>query len=447
VARPDEVKNAIRHEFFVGLALTVCLWILYMAFVEHTKPIEDFRWRTFKFLEGTSSFFRKGPDNPVIIVDIADLPATASATGFTPRDKLKKILLDLVCAPPYSKDQENQPCAAGSLRELPLPAVIGVDIDFSPEQDANGRMRFIDPSHDRDFFEFCESFNTPVFLGVWRTRDQPWNFWLGLPQYRQLAAALPLQENPEKALTTGSEAPTFASALASTYYKKSQDEYKSLFDELWDVFLEQESHDAGVRTTVIDYSSVRTFEIVPYTSLTAEVATDPEKFHRKIVIVGDAHPLQPESDEVRKSDTFEIPLHDGNVGGALVHAAAVYTLIHPENRFWTLKPLWDGAADLFWAAAVTLGLTYFRYRQGSRDEEILDNERREEKQNRVAFWLFAAVAFLTGIVISSFVMWDGCLIVAISLAIHPIIHGRVKGPVERFEKFWKHYVKKKSVSH
>ena len=446
--------KAILKELYVGLGLTASLWMLYFVFLENTRPVEYLRWQTFRLLQWTASPARKVQDpqrTPVVIIDISTLRPTPSETGFTPRADLELILLQLVCtpAPDWNKnwndkwktwngDVSNLLCSKdlGKKKRAP-PAVIGVDIDFSPQTEADGRWRFIDPASDPSFFQFSEQFDAPVFVGVSRTVDKPWNFWLGLPQYRQLAAALWLQENPEKVLTTGSGAPSFASAIASTYRQRSSaqdsDKQRSVPHELRDIFFEQESEtqEAGVRNTVIDYNASNAFKVVQHYNLASEVKRNPDEFSGKIVLIGDAHALDAGSGAFPESDTFRIPLHDGTVGGVEVHAAAVYTLIHPEARFWTLRRPWDLTIDLLLAGAITLFLAYYGYRRGGWPDE---------KHNRIFFVGGALSVLVLAILFSPFLIWDGCIIVVLSLTLHPYVHEKIT----RLEHKRKHHVGRES---
>jgi len=238
-------------------------------------------------------------------------------------------------------------------------------------------------------------------------------------------------------LTTGSGAPSFASAIASTYRQRSSaqdsDKQRSVPHELRDIFFEQESEtqEAGVRNTVIDYNASNAFKVVQHYNLASEVKRNPDEFSGKIVLIGDAHALDAGSGAFPESDTFRIPLHDGTVGGVEVHAAAVYTLIHPEARFWTLRRPWDLTIDLLLAGAITLFLAYYGYRRGGWPDE---------KHNRIFFVGGALSVLVLAILFSPFLIWDGCIIVVLSLTLHPYVHEKIT----RLEHKRKHHVGRES---
>jgi class 3 adenylate cyclase len=74
------------------------------------------------------------------------------------------------------------------------PAAIGIDIDFSPENDQP-----VDPA-DPEFLEACRQLGegvnpVPVFVGVYRTCHQPAAKWLGEARFAPLAASITLPAN------------------------------------------------------------------------------------------------------------------------------------------------------------------------------------------------------------------------------------------------------------
>ena len=399
----DPYKKILRH-FFTGVRDTFFIWVLFLLLEQiHLPWFEWLRWQVLRGVESSANSLAS-KTNAVVVVDISN-ELKSSSNEFTSRTELEKLLTYLTCNDKEEKERVEQ------ISCTEVPSVIGVDIDFSPEPSQRD-WHFVDPESDPHFFRFCKLRNVKIFLGVQRTIDRPYEYWLGLPEFKGLAAALPLQEEKtSEALVTGLEAPTFASVLASTYLLKTGAYPTDANNGILHFFLEldSETEAEGVREALIDYSTIDKIEKakVDYKCIKENCPKLKEKFKDKVVIIGDAR-----LNRKQLEDKFVIPRKGQEEPGVLVHAAVVDTLIHPERRLWKLRPQWDVTADLILSGSIILGLTYFFYRYHI--------EPSEKVFSSLFFVVSLVLLYLGFVMFQRHVVWDGCLIVAIALTFHSV---------------------------
>jgi hypothetical protein len=384
-----EYRRKIWEDFREGLGLSVLVFVV--AFGFQLSPWgEHVKWATFRF----SQWRLKPAVTHVSVVDISGLEQDAG--GVTRRDKLQSLLQQIA-------------------NSNPSPAVIGVDLDFAPEQfDAgNGtkRLRFVDPK-DPAFFDFCQSLNVPVFLGIYRTRELPRDQWLGLPLYRNLAAALLVDEHPKESLVS-TEAPTMAFALAGKY-RESLGESDGV--EKKGFFLERESETEapGVTKVTTDYSVLKSLResVIPFSDLAN--ASAKTNIGNRIVIIGDLRPAKRARQEER--DRFPDPAFSGeDAAGVLILASAANTLADRETSLYTLKQPWETGADLLLAFLILLMITRIRLLAVNYTDE-------RPLLLKLAFFFTACVLLLGFFVNRTRFLWDGFLIVAVAVLVHPFLH-------------------------
>lgn len=188
--------DTIKH-IGIGLAATALLFVLKVSF-ERSLIGHRFEVQTYDFLQGLLSSSGTGK-LPILVVDISNVPG--GKDGPTPRDVLKNIIEAIV-------DQR--------------PRAIAVDVDFSPNE--RGWIKDDDP----EFFDFCitmrQKRKIPIFLGIYRTRAESPDTWLGLNKYRDLAAVGLAREGDTRRVSRwiqrnafSDHLPTIASALAKAY--------------------------------------------------------------------------------------------------------------------------------------------------------------------------------------------------------------------------------------
>jgi len=157
------VRDTLRHGYGrVGPRLLFLALIAVMRLAETQTSKHWLETQTYSVAQWVLGLFSHA--DGVVVIDIADLPPEK---GVTPR----QALLDLM-----------------SRLQVAGASAIGVDIDFSPENNL-----FVAPDDPR-FFSDCLSFQTrfkiPVYLGVARTAGNGREAWLGRREFAPLAAGI-----------------------------------------------------------------------------------------------------------------------------------------------------------------------------------------------------------------------------------------------------------------
>src|SRR2546423_11402677 len=117
-----------------------------------------------------------GRSNSVAIVDVTDLPRE-SDSGVS-----------------EGGSAVSRPALLGLMSELiaktePKPKAIGVDVDFSPDDNGNP-ITARDYAFFRDCLAVSRASGVPIFLGVHRHAGDRPNKWLGSPEAAELAAGI-----------------------------------------------------------------------------------------------------------------------------------------------------------------------------------------------------------------------------------------------------------------
>lgn len=151
--------------FWRGMLVTMVL-LASKVLVEQVDWSHRLEAKTYELL--MSKVFNKPADLPrVVVLDISNLPGGRQKDG-TLVPTSRKDLLNLIRA------------------MVPIqPKAIGIDIDFAPTRAGL-------PKGDPEFFDECLeiSGHIPIKLGVFRTIPEPSDGWLGVEDYRSLAAAV-----------------------------------------------------------------------------------------------------------------------------------------------------------------------------------------------------------------------------------------------------------------
>ncbi len=395
--RPQHNIDSVGRQILITVLVAAVLTIAKIAF---QRSQAGTRLQKMIYVELQSYLMRTflAQDLPVVVVDISDLTLVGPPDKpHVPRPQLQKIVEAL-------EGLETKPKA------------IGIDVDFSPE---NGHWITED---DPGFFAKCESYaqEAPVFLGVSRSIPLGRKGWLGSDRFQDLAAALSI---PLDGRTM------FASIKAG-----NEDELQSISAKLasrlpvskpslpaWSLerFQERTYKTVDYKSFLIDYSPLETLarERVNVTD-PQTIVNENHRFAGKAVLIGRAT-------YGKTTDLFAVPGKSGNLGvpGVLLHAAAVYSLAEPLYEF---RPAAEFLLDLGLIAIglVVVALSSWWY---SRQQEEVDEERLEI----VCCVLSGLLIVALGIAIrTTRVMWDGFVLSAFVLVVHPYLPRLV-------ESFWK----------
>src|SRR5919205_366029 len=346
------LRDLLKGLFFIALVLVIKLG------VEHTSVGKHIHASSYDWLQSRLV----AEEVPVTVVDISDLePKDFNINGLTgratPREPIRKLIAAIT---------EHQPAA------------IGIDIDFSPDESG-----YIHPS-DPEFFRFCLDMQrqrgVPIFLGIRRTMSKAPSEWLGGEEYKELAANILIPKDSRRMLSEvqleaepGLDVPakesqpskTMSAALADAYSHGAGDSSKwfrpiraAVIGGLQRVgFVESVSErKLGPRLTVqeylVDFSPLDSIE--PIRTINPVVLRDRswhQRFHDKIVILGDASPD-------KATDTFDVPARAQPYTGVLVHACAAYTLI--KAQLYEVTGSGRLGIDIIFLLSILLIITFIR---------------------------------------------------------------------------------------
>jgi CHASE2 domain-containing sensor protein len=363
---------------------------------------------------------------PVTVIDTSDLkPEKYNIDGqvgtATPREQLRKMLAAIT---------EQKPKA------------IGVDIDFSP--DKNGYIRPDDP----DFFQFCldmhEQRGVPIFLGIHRTMARPPGEWLRVPEYQELAANILIpkdrrrmlyeikiesEETHEGSTKVSKPGKAMSVALADAYRRGMDDApgwlrrvHENVLEGLHGLgFIEQVSEKRlGEGLTVadflVDFSPIDSIETVrTINPVVLRDRSQHERIEGKMVLLGVA------SLDAAK-DRFEVPGHEGQYPGVLLHACAANTLI--QSPLFEVTRRGRLYIDVLFSLAILLPVILIRlyYRNRASDKVA-----RHRLQGLLTIMVvFAAIVVGVICVRLTRVMWDDFLLALTAIVFHPSIERRLE---------------------
>jgi len=387
----------MRRHAFTTAVVTIVLILAEMACEAHGG--EEIKQLTYVGLQRRLTNTFRTVDLPVVVLDISDVagePIAQRERLATPRATLREFVDTLA-----------------SLHDKPR--AIGIDVDFS--QDDGQWVTAEDPA----FFQHCldVSKEVPVYLGVGRGIPLGPDGWLGKPEYKELAAAILI---PNEGRTMFQVINTGRGELESMSYKLVRHLGRPMpppWLPAWSLeqFRERSYKKIKFGSFLIDYSAVDTLEHESVNVTKPDTIKDAaERFTDKVVLVGKAT-------RGKTMDMFAVAGRSGNqpVAGVVVHASAVYSAYYPlfEFRWWAellLDILLVAMGQLVLLAAMKI------YSGGG---EAVAVHRLE-----VVYSLLAALfVFSLGLAVrTTRVMWDGFLIVALVMVLHPFVP-RMAAPI------------------
>jgi hypothetical protein len=397
-----KARARVFQDFRTGVYLSLVLAAAGVAF-EQTPPGEWFQKTTYHRLQ---RLLVPNERFPIQLIDIIKLPKDEHQA--TPRKTLESLI--------------------GAVAEQ-NPKVIGVDIDFSPEGG-----NFIEPQ-DPDFFNHCldiTQHRVPLFLGILRTAAKPPDEWLGLPEYRDLAAAILVPTDGTRSVTRSFGAYrglTMGAALAQGFEKEpasgnwllaseSERRVKGLYVKEFPVdysLLPKLNEDAIRMCPPFDDASIRKF-----------IRERRGEITEKMVLIGDVtgkndnQCLGESKHDADCQDVFPNPTKPESeaIRGVLLHASAAYTTVN--SPLFDIREPWRTGADIFLAWILLGSILLVRLASDINASHLL------YLLTGGAVVLVVALGLLVN---HSHVLWDGFLLVAIVLVLHAIGE-------EPFERAW-----------
>jgi CHASE2 domain-containing sensor protein len=399
--RTKRIWRDVRHWLLLACLMFAAKW----AF-EHTSMGEHFKLATYRFLHQNFIPNRHEGELPVAIVDISNLPIESITIDghkyeATPRDKLLALIKSIVA-------QE--------------PAAIGIDIDFSPNQEG-----YITPG-DPQFFQSCldirKESKVPIFLGIKRSEIYPSDHWLGAEDYKTLAASIFLPQRDTRKLWKSIKpredlppVPTMAAVLAESL-QASETRVPTWLRWAVDQFSERQLGPGySVNEYLVDYTRLDSIEQSRIKTFAPEgIEAQGHLLVNKIVLIGDATLGQ-------AKDTFPVAVRPQPVPGVYMHASGAYTLATSALYELTGKGRW--AIDILLTLVIISAITGIRLYLRNKTPADLDTH-----------WLQGAVTILVVIVASLLaivfvrqtrVLWDDSILVFGGLFLHPrferVLHG------------------------
>lgn len=397
--------------YVIGGVLITLILIGVKYLFEHSTRGRDVQLWTFAALQSVLSSI--DVNNPVILLDISDLPG-GKPNDPTPRGTLKEIITALVAQGPHA---------------------IAVDVDFSPYSED-----YVLPDEDPDFFDFCldvrNKRQVPVFLAVGRRKTAPSEAWLGDEKYEPLAVAVPVDGDDTSKLPLWVKVKDSSKALNTMSYALALEYRKELpKPPHWIAWAVENQADQTVATNVsgeansevsgpvyaerlVNYSKLDFLRSSAQKDTSAQaVNSSGNLYQNKLVILGDVS---------RPFDPFPVPGRRYNEAGALLEACATYTLVREPLFEFTSKV--RTYLDLLISSSIILSVAIIRYR----------NPHNSNWTSKQALFIYLAigVVIVAGVLLVRFagVMWLDFILVLGALLLHPKMEQWLHRLVQRFKE-------------
>lgn len=392
-------RRRIWRDLAVGAVLSVVL-LLAKTVLERSAYGEGLERSAYDRLLTPLAWFHRAGVSPVVVLDISKLSAVPpggdpTADPVTPRDRLRALLEAVAAQGPRS---------------------IGVDQDFSPDED--GSL----PPEDPAFFNACLDLSrrtgVPIYLGVYRAQSLPPAAWLDGDQFRPLAAGVTIPRDDARRLPRWTQAGPGAARLVSLSAAVAQPEQREAtappgwlgwaLQQYETRRPEPEASGFAVNEFLVDYSlldSVR--QSVLATVDPAVVRDQGDRLREKIVLLGNVA-------ETRSADKVVAPGGAGEVPGVLVHACAAATLARAP--LFRLSPAVSLGFDIAVTALILAVITAIRLHYSSRTRAEVASQR---LLTALVWIVVVGVVCGAALLTSQRVLWLDFLPVVVVLLMHP----------------------------
>lgn len=390
------------HTLLTGLLVTAVILVIKWSF-EHHPLYRGFQSSSYVWLQSRLRPPVSRDDLPVAIVDIHQLAPIEKQVNeikfsVTPRTELLELI---------SKVADQRP------------SVIGVDIDFSPNQ-----FGYMDLENDQVFFRKLMEISknkVPIFLGIRRSQDKFPQKWLGAAEFNSLAASIWIPPDERKVLksivvsnesaTESARGRSMSLALAEAYLKHPNESSSG-----WIVrrdSQEQLAPNVKAEEFLVDFSPLKLMRDLRLTTRNPSTIGDLGwTLQNKVVLIGDG-----ETTDTR--DTFLVPNvnYPSGIAGIFKHAAGVYTLI--KAPLYELTTLGRIVVDFLLALMVLIPVALVR-RKVAQDPGSTFAEHTAVLTFTV---VVIVVAFIVGVMLVHLtrVMWDDLPFVIVALSLHRVI--------------------------
>jgi CHASE2 domain-containing sensor protein len=336
-------------------------------------------------------------------------------------------LLDIAKIPGGSlKDPKNRDelrRVIEELRHIPA-AAVGIDVDFSPTESG-----WVVPEKDYDFFNYCltVSQTMPVYLGVYRGRENGPEHWLNMPQFSPLAAYIGAAWAPDGIRFTRAQEhyvdthkeqalPSMAFALVQGWLKKHPDKTMPQAGPILSRITEP--LDENTLGRLVNFSKVGQLnrEILHGTQ-PGGISGEADYYKDKIVILGRTRAVQ----TAGEPDSFIAPGW-GWQPGVLYHASSAWTFgFEPVYEFNSMA---RNVLDVM-LGAIFLVAVGFRAHYMHKDGELRGFWAHAERYALLI--AFALVIFLAFSFMRFFqIMWLDAFWVGLGLLVHYLIPQQLK---------------------
>jgi hypothetical protein len=396
-AKPKRFPPMLKR---LGLGMLVTLLLMTVVkFIERTSVGHRIETLTFEALQGQKQSFDSEKELPIIVVNMSQIPGGNGQV--TSRDELRKTIAAIAAQ---------------------HPSAVGIDVDFSPG--LNGWQADDDP----EFFDFClklkHDSKVPIFLGVYRTIGERADTWLGSDKYKELAAALRVDEDRKRlprwlqAKGSGEKLPMMSAALA-TAYQPFLPEVAGKLARTIEVTsdnthgIEYQGEDQMLLgVSLVNYSKLEEIQRETILTIKPEAIADSEKlFAGRMVILGDSTEFQ---------DSFIVPGRKDPIAGVYLIACSAYTLaVEPLYEFNAGARL---ALDLFISILIMLRVEQVRPRYGHKTE----SSEFDRAQSR-SIWIAIGAVTISGFLMTRWlnIMWFDFPLIGFALLLHPKVEHRL----------------------
>lgn len=391
------------HTLLTGLLVTAVILFIKWCF-EHHRLYQGYQSSSYVWLQSRLRPPVGRDDLPVAIVDIHQLAPIEKQTNerkffITPRYELLELI---------TKVAEQGP------------SVIGVDIDFSPNQ-----FGYMDLENDQVFFrklmEVSKRTNVPIFLGIRRSQEKFPERWLGATEFNSLPASIwipPDQRKVLKSLVISRESTAETRRGRSMALVLAEAHLKHPIQSSTGWIIRRDSQEeitpnVKAEEFLVDFSPLKLMQDLRLTTRNASSIADLGwTLQGKVVLIGDG-----ETNDTR--DTYGVPndAYPSGIAGIFKHAAGVYTLIKaPLYEFTTFGRI---VVDFLLALMVLIPVALLRRKVAQDPGSTF-----AEHTAVITFTVVVIIiAFFVGVMFVHFtrVMWDDLPFVILALCSHRLI--------------------------